>query len=54
VGDKAAAEAEMLGALIDGIYIRAAVGRTPMEPARAVEMVLGAVDQLVVEARDAG
>ena len=54
VGDKAAAEAEMLGALIDGIYIRAAVGRTPMELARAVEMVLGAVDQLVVEARDAG
>lgn len=40
VGDRAQDVAERLAALIDGLYLRHALGATPMDPARAVDQLV--------------
>jgi TetR/AcrR family transcriptional repressor of bet genes len=47
VGDQAEAAADMLGALIDGIYIRAALSQSKPDGKAAEAMVLAALDRLI-------
>lgn len=52
VGMRAGEAAETLAALIDGLYIRAALGPGPVDAGAAAVRVLGVVDLLIRQAED--
>lgn len=50
VGARAGAAAERIGALIDGVYLRQALGLAPPDPAAAVALVEAAVEAEIARA----